>query len=235
MRTGTLESLHDRRSEHTTIAIHDTRANFLNVKKVTVVLYMEISPGELADKLSILAIKKQCITDPAKLAHVQREYDMIAPLVSPCAELEEVNRVLWDVEDEIRTCESNKDFGPNFVRLARLVYKTNDRRAAIKRAINSGCPFAEEKQYAHYIKDRPSVEINVRDHTEYNGLIRHVAENANVITQVKHEDVDAVKFMFRDLGPAVTIVPVDEVQVQEWPDKHTEDFFVLKQTSSGHQ
>jgi hypothetical protein len=197
---------------------------------------MEISPGELADKLSILAIKKKYITDPAKLANVQREYAMIEPLVKhPSKELEEVNRILWDVEDEIRRCEANQDFGPNFVRLARLVYKTNDRRAEIKRAINAGCPFAEEKQYTSYQTPRPVVHVNVHDHYEYNGLIRHIAKDSDVITQVKHEDVERVKFMFRDLGSAVKIVPVDEVTASDFPDKHLDEFFILPQRSTDHR
>ena len=70
---------------------------------------MELSPGELADKLSILNIKKEYITDPKKLENIQREHEMISPLVThPIDELEKVNRILWDVENEIRFCEQSR-------------------------------------------------------------------------------------------------------------------------------
>lgn len=176
---------------------------------------MEFSPGDLADRLSILAIKKEYITDPKKLENVQREYRMMAPLVThPIDDLKEVNSVIWDVENEIRLCEKRGDFGPTFVRLARLVYHTNDRRAAIKRAINEGSPIAEEKQYTEYIEtNRPRLAIlthmGLGDHLICNGMIRHHAKTSDVVTYAKHHNAKNVRDMFRDLGSAVTVISVD--------------------------
>ena len=117
--------------------------------------------GELIDKIAILRIKERRIDDPDKVANVRRELalltaklgeagidrDNLSPLE---AELATVNGKLWDVEDEIRLCEKADDFGERFVALARAVYVTNDRRAAIKREINRRCKSAivEEKHYA---------------------------------------------------------------------------------------
>jgi hypothetical protein len=117
--------------------------------------------GELIDKIAILNIKARRIADLNKLVNVRRELalltakldetgidrDSLSPLE---AELAAVNEKLWDVEDEIRLCEKAGDFGQQFVALARAVYVTNDRRAAIKREINRRCNSAivEEKHYA---------------------------------------------------------------------------------------
>jgi tetratricopeptide (TPR) repeat protein len=117
--------------------------------------------GELIDKIAILNIKARRIADPDKLVNVRRELalltakldetgidrDNLSPLE---AELAAVNEKLWDVEDGIRLCEKAGDFGQRFVALARAVYVTNDRRAAIKREINRRCNSAivEEKHYA---------------------------------------------------------------------------------------
>lgn len=121
-----------------------------------------ISPGEALDKLAILAIKAERLADAQKLAHVQREaavlQEAVAPLVAAhaaalaplLAELGEVNLRLWEVEDALRLHERRGDFGAEFVRLARAVYHTNDRRAAVKLAINTllGSDIAEQKSYA---------------------------------------------------------------------------------------
>ena len=176
---------------------------------------MELSPGDLADRLSILAIKKDYITDPKKLENVQREYAMMAPLVThPIDELKDMNSVIWDVENEIRLHEKRGDFGQTFIRLARLVYHTNDRRAAIKRAINEGSLIAEEKQYTSYIQtNRPRLAIlthmGLGDHFICNGLIRHLAKTSDVVTYAKHGNVKNVREMFRDLGPDVTVIAVE--------------------------
>jgi hypothetical protein len=124
---------------------------------------VQVAPGELLDKLTILQIKAERITDPDKLRHVRDELHTLAAardealpasaeLVRLTAELREVNERLWDVEDELRRCEARQDFGGRFVDLARSVYKTNDRRAAIKRQINDllGSALVEEKSYAPY-------------------------------------------------------------------------------------
>ena len=123
---------------------------------------VEISNGELLDKFSILEIKMGNITNPAKLANVENEY---RELTSDCtnllrdskisslyAELKSINQKLWVIEDDIRDCERSKDFGPQFVSLAREVYFTNDDRARIKKEINlaSGSSLVEEKSYQDY-------------------------------------------------------------------------------------
>jgi hypothetical protein len=108
---------------------------------------IEASPGEVVDKITILEIKSERITDPGKLESVRRELDAlrlardraIAPresLLELSAELRSVNETIWKVEDEIRICERQGDFGPRFIELARSVYKNNDQRAALKRRIN---------------------------------------------------------------------------------------------------
>ena len=122
-----------------------------------------ISFGELIDKIVILEIKAAKITDAQKLVHVQEELALLtkarnsSPLADADidhlkAELKQVNEVLWEIEDRIRDCERAQVFGPDFIALARSVYKTNDRRAAIKRQINdlAGSTIVEEKSYSQY-------------------------------------------------------------------------------------
>jgi hypothetical protein len=124
-------------------------------------LRVEISAGELIDKITILQIKAQRIDDAAKLANVRAELATLvaanhgwlrpsAELTALREELRSVNEALWTVEDELRLCERNQDFGSHFVELARSVYRHNDRRAALKRQINEllGSRLIEEKSYA---------------------------------------------------------------------------------------
>jgi len=124
---------------------------------------VEISPGELIDKLSILEIKAERIDAPAKLANIRRELETLARSAHPllegdpettrlAAELKRVNEALWEIEDEIRAQEAKADFGPRFVELARAVYQTNDRRSEVKRRINERfqSDIAEEKSYRDY-------------------------------------------------------------------------------------
>ena len=127
------------------------------------VLQVEVSPGELIDKITILEIKAERIADPDKLTNVHRELrsltatrekalDTSPELDEFTAELRRINERLWQIEDDIRDCERNGDFGERFVELARAVYRTNDRRAAAKRRINEllGSELVEEKDYAAY-------------------------------------------------------------------------------------
>lgn len=122
----------------------------------------EISPGELIDKITILEIKHERLADAAKLANVRYALEQLretrkaldgkaalAPLES---ELKAVNARLWDIEDEIRDCERQGDFGAAFVALARSVYRENDRRAELKKAIDRlyGSAMTEEKSYRKY-------------------------------------------------------------------------------------
>ncbi len=123
-------------------------------------IFVEVGAGELIDKMTILAIKTEKISDPAKLANIRLEMDALAParqrLVQRYsgvedleAELKAVNDSLWVIEDDIRACESRKDFGPVFIELARSVYIRNDTRAELKKKINLLCEarIVEEKSY----------------------------------------------------------------------------------------
>ena len=126
-------------------------------------ILVEISPAELIDKLTILEIKLELIEDEGKRANVKREYSLLIsayqativetePLRELTSTLKRINRELWDIEDNIRAEERAKSFGARFIELARSVYRTNDRRAAIKRQINAmlNSPIPEEKSYADY-------------------------------------------------------------------------------------
>jgi hypothetical protein len=123
---------------------------------------IEVSHGEIVDKLSILQIKKENITDPSKLDNIIKEYDYLLSIVendlgistesSEYLELLSINKELWVIEDDIRDKERVKEFDDEFIKLARAVYYTNDVRAKIKKEINlnysSG--FIEEKSYQSY-------------------------------------------------------------------------------------
>ena len=121
------------------------------------------SAGELIDKITILEIKLKNIVDPVKNRNVSIELEAL----SKCFEeniiqsneieklktnLKQVNRALWNIEDDIRQCEQAGEFGEKFVELARSVYRQNDKRAALKKEINIllGSSIIEEKSYADY-------------------------------------------------------------------------------------
>jgi len=129
-------------------------------------IMVPISPGELLDKITILRIKQERMRDPAKLANVRLELELLEQTwrrAGGTAEeaderaLRRVNETLWDIEDRIRAKESTQNFDAEFIELARAVYLTNDERAAIKRRINLalGSRILEEKSYAAY---RPRAE-----------------------------------------------------------------------------
>ena len=122
-----------------------------------------VSPGELLDKVTILRIKSERMADPVKLKNVRVELAALehtwqssayskVDIAADIEALQRVNERLWVIEDEIRDQERAKDFGAEFVRLARAVYFENDERAAIKRRINLklGSSIVEEKSYADY-------------------------------------------------------------------------------------
>lgn len=125
-------------------------------------MQIEVSIGEIVDKYTILMIKSSKIQDPAKLQNVNKELEYLIdvlkkedPLMTDYAltkALLEINKELWKVEDELRDLERAKDFGKEFVTLARNVYKLNDKRANIKKEINitHGSNFIEEKSYQPY-------------------------------------------------------------------------------------
>ena len=126
-------------------------------------ILIPISPGELLDKITILRIKSQRISDPEKLANVRKELEMLDTIWSDSvnqddiiqqltAELTSINEELWDIEDDIRDEEREKRFGDRFIELARSVYVTNDKRAEAKKKINLhlGSEIVEEKSYQDY-------------------------------------------------------------------------------------
>jgi hypothetical protein len=126
-------------------------------------LTAEISVGEFLDKITILEIKSERITDPEKLRNIRHELDVLLrtwatspfssqELSTEIAELKRINEALWEIEDDIRIKEAAGEFDEDFIRLARSVYITNDERAAIKRRINVkvGSNLIEEKSYADY-------------------------------------------------------------------------------------
>ena len=126
-------------------------------------LTVQTSPGEFLDKLTILEIKSERMTDAGKLDNVRRELELLrstwsaSPLASRdvsalVTQLREVNESLWEIEDHIRAKEAARTFDAEFIELARSVYRTNDRRAAIKRELNVtlGSSLIEEKSYESY-------------------------------------------------------------------------------------
>ncbi len=120
-----------------------------------------VSVGEFLDKISILEIKSERITDPAKLDNIRRELETLrstwqqspyaaADLEPEYSGLKAVNEQLWEIEDDIRDKERAQAFDARFIELARAVYVTNDRRAELKKALNLklGSDLVEEKSYA---------------------------------------------------------------------------------------
>jgi hypothetical protein len=121
---------------------------------------IEVSNGEIADKLTIIEIKLERIKDEAKVSNLKKEYEVVNlamlsilkkghPLYR---QLYDINVKLWEIEDHIRDLERAKDFGEDFIKTAREVYFTNDLRSEIKRKINeiTGSTLFEEKSYEDY-------------------------------------------------------------------------------------
>ena len=126
-------------------------------------ILVEVSVGELLDKISILEIKKEKISDSESLKIINSEYLVLneqakknvsksPKLASLFDELKEINLKLWHIEDDKRMCEKNSDFGEKFIKLSRDVHFLNDKRAEIKLEINnySGSKIKEGKQYTNY-------------------------------------------------------------------------------------
>jgi len=123
-------------------------------------MQIEVSNGEIADKLVIVEIKLERIKDAIKLANLRKEYEILNDAVSLIVDkknqlyidLYKVNNQLWDIEDHIRDLERIKDFGDDFIQTARSVYFINDKRSDIKRKINelTGSNLTEEKSYEKY-------------------------------------------------------------------------------------
>lgn len=121
---------------------------------------IEVSNGEIADKLTIIELKLEKITDPEKRVNLEREHLILDEAVATFlkksdplySDLYKVNSELWDIEDHIRNLERKKDFGRDFIETARAVYFMNDLRSEIKRKINlaTGSDLVEEKSYEKY-------------------------------------------------------------------------------------
>jgi Family of unknown function (DUF6165) len=128
-------------------------------------ILVPISVGELMDKITVLEIKSERIKNPAQLKNIVHELEALravrlgyidrAMLDKLSAELKTVNAKLWDVEDAIRDCDARGDFGAPFIELARAVYRLNDERSRLKKAINlaSGSRLVEEKSYKSFQRE----------------------------------------------------------------------------------
>jgi hypothetical protein len=122
---------------------------------------IEVSIGELVDKVSILEIKLERIVDPEKRKNIRKEFDALAESMKSAGigsgseeyvRLKKVNETLWDIENSIRKKEAGREFDAGFIELARQVYLNNDLRSHLKRAVNlkTGSALIEEKEYAEY-------------------------------------------------------------------------------------
>jgi hypothetical protein len=126
-------------------------------------MQVPVSPGEVLDKITILEIKSERMTDPGKVANVRRELALLQEVWSSNirdsetirdlhAQLKAINEALWDIEDDIRDKERAREFDDRFIELARAVYVTNDRRSQVKKELNLhlGSNIIEEKSYQDY-------------------------------------------------------------------------------------
>ena len=126
-------------------------------------IQVPVSPGEVLDKITILEIKSERMSDPEKVANVRVELALLQETWKEFirddevirglhAQLKEVNEALWEIEDDIRDKERAKEFDQRFIELARAVYVTNDRRSKVKKELNLhlGSEIVEEKSYQDY-------------------------------------------------------------------------------------
>jgi hypothetical protein len=126
-------------------------------------IHVPVSPGEVLDKITILEIKSERMSDEGKLANVRRELELLNATWSKNVptdetiqrihdELKGINEALWEIEDDIRDKEKAREFDQRFIDLARAVYVTNDKRAAAKKELNLhlGSEIVEEKSYQDY-------------------------------------------------------------------------------------
>ena len=126
-------------------------------------IHVPVSPGEVLDKITILEIKSERMSDPDKVANVRVELALLQETWSQAvaeddvirelhAQLKEINEGLWEIEDDIRDKERVKQFDARFIELARSVYFTNDRRSEVKKKLNLhlGSQIIEEKSYQDY-------------------------------------------------------------------------------------
>ena len=126
-------------------------------------IHVPVSPGEVLDKITILEIKSERMSDPEKVANVRVELKLLQDTWAASirddevirdlhAQLKEINEALWEIEDDIRDKERAKEFDERFIELARAVYFTNDRRSEVKKKLNLhlGSQIIEEKSYQDY-------------------------------------------------------------------------------------
>lgn len=126
-------------------------------------IHVPVSPGEVLDKITILEIKSERMTDPSKLDNVRRELALLREswvravheddkVKALHTQLKEINEALWEIEDDIRDKERQGEFDERFIELARSVYFTNDRRSKVKKELNEylGSEIVEEKSYQDY-------------------------------------------------------------------------------------
>lgn len=126
-------------------------------------IHVPVSPGEVLDKITILEIKSERMTEPAKLDNVRRELALLREswvravheddtVKALHTQLKEINEALWEIEDDIRDKERQGEFDERFIELARSVYFTNDRRSKVKKELNEylGSEIVEEKSYQDY-------------------------------------------------------------------------------------
>jgi len=167
-----------------------------------------ISLGEVLDRLSILNIKKERILDPKKLDHVTHEIKTLPPVQSQYKELFnqllEVNKTLWNVEDNLREIETHKKFDDEFIFYARSVYKLNNRRFELKNKINtlSEMKIAEQKQHPFLIKKQEIIifpHLGIGDFLCCLSAIRIYAEQFKIHLIIKAEYEDKIKFFLRDI------------------------------------
>ena len=126
-------------------------------------IHVPVSPGEVLDKITILEIKSERMSDSEKTAHVKAELSLLRETWADCVvedrvikdlylQLKDLNEALWEIEDDIRKKERAREFDERFIELARSVYLTNDRRSKVKRDLNLhlGSAIIEEKSYQDY-------------------------------------------------------------------------------------
>lgn len=145
------------------IQIKTTYSGFKHKGMGMDIIQVPVSPGEVLDKITILEIKSERISDPGKLANVRRELALLRhtwrqsveqdeTVIRIHAQLKTINETLWEIEDDIRDKERAREFDQRFVELARSVYVTNDQRANAKKELNIylGSEIIEEKSYQDY-------------------------------------------------------------------------------------
>jgi hypothetical protein len=191
--------------------LHNFPEDYFKSRKWTVFrdeIKVPMSKGELLDRISILEIKLERITDPAKNELVAKELETLSTITSERSdELKSVNTILWNVEDELRIKEKEGRFGREFVWLARLVYTWNDKRHEFKQD-------SEQKQHTNYKKKKPDMLIlaplGFGDALVINGLVREFAERYDIIFGIENFYQTNIPYMFRDLTNIKYIVSTDK-------------------------